>query len=406
MNGAIVVLETAASLAPNERSEGNTFAYVDALVPLAGLYAAVGQQDNFDRLVQDLFESKARSYIHEDDAGIQRMHTVLGLIFSEQQRFRSNWADNAIFQLQHALEKAEERGDERSYPELRRRLAEALEAPLADTTQPSVIDKTEARRLYAHAAMEYLDMDDLSYARNMLSRSGHNDLTDGLANVLAAREAGVKAFRLVREESGTTTISSKYAWLKGDAASSLPEDFLARQRFKLFADSGMVALRKGKQSDSLYLQAQAINAVASQTNALQSTLDVARVRAAEQTIQSRGRSYETKTARVTEFVPARAQLDADTLRLAQLYTVPEVNAAVQKYNVYIDTSNDEVVLRSNKGVPVEPNRNLFQKVLRLKPKPKPIPEPTEEEKQAIVVAIRTIENQTKVRFEAPRTVVE
>lgn len=84
----------------------------------AGLYAANLLLEYSDRLdprsrymdefIVNLFEGKGKAYLGDDLPNILRFHTILGTIFSEQERWGdSNTVRSAIFQWEHALRASE-----------------------------------------------------------------------------------------------------------------------------------------------------------------------------------------------------------------------------------------------------------------------------------------------------------
>lgn len=404
---AIELLESARLFAPEFReNESSTFAAIDAYVMLAGLYGASGRTDELSGLIRELFRSKSSFYKENDLAGIQRMHTVLGLIYSEQERYESaGRAYNAIFQLSHALDAAKKRGDASPKPDLRFRLAEAYAGAQGNAKDPAL-----ARTLFADAAMEYLDLDDLGRAAQSIARAESEPRVASLENVLAARKLGAEAIEVERDERGASRIESVYAWLNaGDGM--LPESFLAGQRFKLFSDAGMAAARRGDDRAALYLQSRALVA-ANAAASTPSLLDASRRLAAVTTVENHnavppgpsGGSRAGGTRHVA--IPANHlagqwPIDAGLLRQAQLRSDPNVEPVI--YDFKLAGGENEIVLQPPPPAVRAAKPNVFQRVLGIEPGARPAPTATAADLQAISEAVVRYGDDTTVRFEAAAT---
>ena len=155
---------------PQDELASGPIPVLDIALELAALYDRHDDVDAFRMLEQRLFNEKSLYYARRNLGAIHRTHTVLGLIYHRRAQFTSQWADNAIFQLTHALETGEElaaRNPEHTawpLPDLDRMLAESYAASgQAD----------RARASYLKAARGYTELDQPRRAAEMeaLARS-------------------------------------------------------------------------------------------------------------------------------------------------------------------------------------------------------------------------------------------
>ena len=128
-----------------------------------------------NQFIEKLFESKARAYLSEDWLNILRLHTVLGTIYTRQERWGT--PDNprgALFQFEHALlAEKKSRAKNPKFPE-----SPGLHTQLANVyvhlNRPG-----DAGQQYLAAAEVYVKEGRGKEAREMLDRvrSIHNDLS-------------------------------------------------------------------------------------------------------------------------------------------------------------------------------------------------------------------------------------
>lgn len=235
--------------------------------------------DELEEMTDILFSGKAGAYASRQLAAIQRYHTVLGLIFYETGRFTSGWADNATYQLEHALSVASRiaREDETRYrplPDLQRALADVYrhEGRQADSA-----------RTYLDAAMGYLETDDLSAAEETLGLArAHGDdspRADGVAAVLAGRQAiasrGIDVLR-TSPAASPAIAAPELAWVADPASLALPSRFLDGQRFKALADLGTLLGGAGDGDAARYYNATALEVYSRQAT-LSSPTDARRL---------------------------------------------------------------------------------------------------------------------------------
>lgn len=195
--------------------------------------------NKFRRFLELLFDSKAQAYEASDLRAIQRHHTVLGEIFAARNVWKSDWADNAVFQLSHALRAAERRraqdGLYQPLPGLKALLAQGYD---------KIGRRDEALATAVDAAQAYLDTDDLDRADEMLKRAPS-------AQAPAPERARIEALREILGFRQTIRLAAEAARRGREADAALtaeriergighvrgvPADFLARQMFKVDAD--------------------------------------------------------------------------------------------------------------------------------------------------------------------------
>ena len=278
---------------------GFSNAKLDAAADLVALHHAlksgaepaelgVVSQDELEDMTQTLFGGKAGAYAAGQLKDIQRYHTVLGTIYYETGRDTSDWADNATFQLEHALKTADKiaesnPADYRPLPELKEKLAE-------------VYRRTGNRRGAAQqalqAAMAYLETDDLAAATKSLEVARENGASagqaDAVGSVLASRQAVAGGDATLLAIDPVTTqyrYQTDIGWLKTGENLGLPRDFMAGQRFKLLADLGTVASERGDSETSEQLSVKALEA-AQQQRTLTSLKDVRRLQAIGKDIEA------------------------------------------------------------------------------------------------------------------------
>lgn len=185
------------------------------------------QGEQFDRYVNLLFQGKGSAYAVADMRSIQAYHTILGRIYAGRGVWQQWGPRSARFQLEHALRAAEQRGGKAGtaapLPDLRVMLADGL------LQSGDESDGRQASRLYAEAAEEYLDLDDLAGAESVLQRA-----VVGTAD--AARVAAISALVQLRKDPLDAEVVATDAW-----SEVLEPAFVKRQQFKLLADAAMVS---------------------------------------------------------------------------------------------------------------------------------------------------------------------
>lgn len=223
--------------------------WLDLFAEQAALYAERPELDpggeQFHVLEDRLFGAKGEAYRTHDLGAVQRMHTVLGLIYAHRGAWESGQPfHNATFQLRSAVETAERRREREGapydpLPHLKGLLAEGYRAQ----GRPE-----EAGRWSVAAGEAYLDSDDFEHASRYLasaSTSRASGEAGRMKTVLALRQAVSGSedacSATCSEISGAAPILLPSASVAQWNDLELRGDFLARQRFKLLADCSKCA---------------------------------------------------------------------------------------------------------------------------------------------------------------------
>ncbi len=300
-------------------------------------------EQKFNDVIQDLFRTKAGAYAADDLPGIQRHHTILGTIFAQKKQWRPGRIDGAMFQLENALSTAANRdqrqGTEQPLPELRALFAEGLVA---------TGDRNRARATYVDAAQAYLDTDGLRDADRMLAQARtlaqegpapeQARITE-LERILHTRQAITQAMGPKLDppsgEYGFKT-DGPHAWVFGQPLSSVPKEFLGRQRFKALSDLAERAHITGQVGLSDEFARRAFKTAVEDVQHLNGATDLVRIeRIRQQATQQKVLDFKPLTVDRTETKagtrpkswvlndapggrPAYVMVDADDLVAAQI----------------------------------------------------------------------------------------
>lgn len=192
----------------------------------------------FERLIDEIFDSKGMAYQAQDLESIQRHHQVLGLVYAAHGTWTSHaYGHNAIFQLQHVLDIAKRREREVGYQPL----------PLIRATLARGMDLIGAARqaaaMHLEASQAFLDVDQLDSAGTELSRAAGywTDHGQNPPEALASTREVLAQRRAVRRISGPgARVDSSYEAIatrwSGSRPGALTQDFFERQRFKVLSD--------------------------------------------------------------------------------------------------------------------------------------------------------------------------
>ena len=255
----------------------------------ADAYAALDRDKGFARseqLVQELFNEKSLAYAASDLAAIERYHTVLGLIYASRERWTSDWADNATFQLSHAIDASRALAKQTGappppLPELQSLLATGYEARNR---------RSDAAAQRLEAAAGFLDLDAVPQATAELEHcaaldcaaaplAGLRQITSTRARVRSGEELSLD--QNAKGDSGPAVD----AWIDSGAVGGLDASFVRRQQFKVLADAGEHAGSAGDLAAASTLRVKALEAIREQPS-LPSLDDVARVRKIESAFSS------------------------------------------------------------------------------------------------------------------------
>jgi tetratricopeptide (TPR) repeat protein len=227
-----------------------------------------------EQMTDILFSGKAGAYASGQLSAIQRYHTVLGMIYYATGQVASNRADNATFQLEHAISVADEiaRQDPSQYrplPELQNMLADVYKRQGRGN---------DSARLSLDAAMGYLETDNLAEAGRALQQASSEGAdpsrTMAVSTVLAGRlSINARDADVVQTTPGSSTVvlHPGLAWLTDPASLELPRRFVDGQRFKALADLGTLLSETGNADAARYVSAEALDAYVDQRTLLSPT---------------------------------------------------------------------------------------------------------------------------------------
>jgi tetratricopeptide (TPR) repeat protein len=265
-------------------------------------------RNELEQMTEILFSGKAGAYASGQLAAIQRYHTVLGLIYYATGQLTSDRADNATFQLEHAIGMAERiaRQDATNY----RPLPE-LQGLLADVYRQQGRE-SDSGRLLLDAAMGYLETDNLVAAETALdeaqSQGVDSSRVEALSTVLAGRIAiDTDGTRLVEATPGSpnVTLNRSIAWVADPASLDLPSRFVEGQRFKILADLGTLLTESGDTETARQLNAKALDAYAEQRILLSPT-DLRRLQNVDKSITEKAGSAPQGRTNLTRGSEPRA----------------------------------------------------------------------------------------------------
>lgn len=277
------LLEQAIELAPRfyeydaPALVGRSIAELDVALRLIPLLERRGDIHRSQSLIRELFNEKSEAYARRNLAAIHRYHTVLAMVFARRRQWTSSGADNAIFQLEHALATGRELRSKQGLPpapELHSLLAEAYRATAAPAQR--VAEQQLA------AAAGYLDLDDLNAAGQALEgcvEACNVEQAAALRAITATRVrvAAGATVEVVTDATGAWQLAPSAGWIATPDTLGLAPELVARQRFKTLADAGENAGLAGQTAAANYLRAEALQAIEA-SPVLPSPGDVTRVR--------------------------------------------------------------------------------------------------------------------------------
>jgi hypothetical protein len=302
---ALKLLSSAVKIAPRFQAyrsgplENSSNAQLDAATDLITLHHDIKAGGNYselsgvsseelERMTARMFEGKAGAYAAGQLEAIQRYHTVLGMVYYESGRDQSDWADNATYQLRHALLTSTRIADEE--PTLYKPLPELQQMLATVYFRLKEFEKSASRSL--DAAMGFLETDNLAAAANALKLAANSETnsskTKSVARILRSRELLLDTPARAAEVTGNTVeLSSEFGWLLKPAELNLSTDFVARQQFKTLSDLGTAFYHEGHIELSRELNAMAFQAARKQ-EALTSLQDLRRIQAIDSSLSKGG----------------------------------------------------------------------------------------------------------------------
>jgi hypothetical protein len=320
---AIAVYELALQVAPHfdeyasSELRDKPMVILDIAQELASLYHRYSQagggakfsdlEERFANVENMLFMDKMGAYRANDFPNIQRLHTVLGLIYAERGRWQSGGAKNAIFQLEHALQIADRRSREKGsqpLPHLQEALAKGYTA----------VGRTgDSYRMHCNAAMGYLDLDDPKrsssildtvYALNYIPTETENNKCQAIRRItdvrmkMASLQADGFTDRAQSLLEDSPELQSKYSEY---AESGLDSSFVKRQQFKVYSDLSARASRYADSSAASLYHKAAVSSIGKDVK-LTSSGDVERLERAvvvQEKLKAQATTSQTKDSKNT-----------------------------------------------------------------------------------------------------------
>ena len=265
--------------------------YLDVALQMARLATALKDEERFRRIESSLFHEKATAYQEKNAAAIQRMHTVLGTIYTERGEWKpkpGNGYTNATFQLSAALRIAAEREKQEGTVQPLPHLHEWLARSYREQN-----DLERARREELDAARDYLDLDALSQANASIARAvSESAPPDETINKTADALRKIVAYRTAIPTLQSTASVAPPDW----SAAGLDGRFVERQKFKTYADLAGRAQTLGESAKAEELSVRAFDAGANQK--LTSTDDALRAIRVQRVIEQKPPSKEQTTGTV------------------------------------------------------------------------------------------------------------
>jgi hypothetical protein len=222
------IWQTALTPVKNDPRSGSSLELRRALALLYVRYPDIDPNHRkLDALVEQIFVGKMQAIRSNDLEAQQRYHSVLGLIFADEQKWGSDGdSHGATFQLKSTLDVAGERyqreGIYQPLPEIKELLAKVYEK----TNRPA-----EAAKVRWDTILAYMDSDQLDRAGQAIERFQIPDGfdRDSLNSLLRMRRDAVTA--------PAERKSAVLAQLSGlGLRNGISQEFLERQQFKTLAD--------------------------------------------------------------------------------------------------------------------------------------------------------------------------
>lgn len=373
---AIAYLTAAVDIAPqyyrylDGKLAGSSNAKLDAATSLVTLHHSLKagadpqelsgvSEGELSEMTDILFSGKGGAYAAGQLSDIQRYHTVLGMIYYETRRDKSPGADNAIFQLSHALSTAERIADKT--PEKYEPLPE-LQILLAEVYQRQG-QTADAARESLSAAMGFLEKDDLPKAsKALVSAKQQGANTEAVSTILQGRqEVLTEGAALLKRQPGSDVVSldPKISWLKNPDALNLPKKFVEGQQFKTLADLGNQLTSQTDKALANSINKLALDA-ASKNQVLTSPSDVRRIQQLETSIrQSSTQPQVLKPVKIEGVVqPSPAKVEQPG------WTLPSKQGAL---TIQIDSSllNSKPIVQED--LKLNNQLNLNQQNLQISP---------------------------------------
>ncbi len=262
---------------------------MELLIQLAQLYGDDDLEpsgENFRQLESELFQGKGDAYRSNDLESIQKFHTILAMIYVHRKKWEGGFAQNARFQLEHAI----------STSQTRVRRDPALYTPLPHlyrylgVTYEALDQRDKAAEAYLNATLDYLETDNLQLSREMIAKAGEN-IEGSSSRVILRKRGEVQLLLNARQTIGNLNAgafnkndgsyfrkSREFQWLSDPGTiKSIEAAVMVRQKFKMLADLSTRAKQVGAKEENLRLQTEARSQLRELT-VLSSQQDVIRIR--------------------------------------------------------------------------------------------------------------------------------
>lgn len=191
--------------------------------------------NRFSAIEDLLFESKAGAYQVNDIEAMYRHHTVLGKMYADLGIFGQG-IRGSRFQLTRAIETAQEistaKGIVAPQPLLSRLLADGYNCKLQSQSQDCQKKTVEARKWYAEAATGYLELDAVRAAGDSIKA------IQQISPQLSTQENSLQMIIELRSNPPGSGAALETFW-KAQPLQTLPQEFITRQQFKVYAESGL-----------------------------------------------------------------------------------------------------------------------------------------------------------------------
>jgi hypothetical protein len=211
--------------------------YFETATALAEIYNSYPQLDGdnskFRKLTGEMFMGKNTAYGSHDNHAIKKFHIALGIIYAQKGIWTSNGADNAFFQLEHALAY---KNENEVLPYIRTLLAKGYLNHLGE--------REKAARIFMEAVEDYLLIDDFQHAETILEQV--KILKPGLSNNDKVRLQSLEELTSIRKNlmnefaglSVRATIRKMEELEQRIDGMDLSTDLISYQKFKIFSEVG------------------------------------------------------------------------------------------------------------------------------------------------------------------------
>ncbi|MEY2873705.1 MAG: hypothetical protein RLZZ373_1076, partial [Pseudomonadota bacterium] len=291
------------------------------------MLSLLGRQPQLDangqrqrQLINELFVGKAGAYRSEDLVAMQRFHTTLGRWYAERGEWGPGGITNGRFQLEHAIDTAEQRV-KRGEPY--QPLQEEKDMLAGGYLKIGAPDK--ARSMYLQAAAAYLDTDQLESAQDALANAGRIATPATTADaVQATLLRQVLTTRTALADRGAAAGFEQQAaqrWL--DSEGELL--FQKRQKFKTLADLALLRPPDSDHEETTARRAGAAFLAALALNSMVGTADLVRLEGVK--------TWSTVRA------------DVGDRRAAIVATRPATKAGGMAWSLYVPTDSRPVFVR-------------------------------------------------------------